>query len=139
MTQGIAALTAAGVCTDDGVEHRLDTLIFATGFKVDRYLSTLNVIGRDGLPLSEAWQDGAQAYLGICTGGFPNLFQLYGPNTNKGSILFMIECQVAYILRQLARLDNEGLASMEVRRRPWLITTRAYSATLRRSKCGRAV
>ena len=114
VTPGIAALTADGVRTDDGVEHRLDTLIFATGFKVDRYLSSLNVSGRNGLALTTAWQDGAQAYLGICTAGFPNLFQLYGPNTNKGSILFMIECQVAYILRQLARLDEEQLDWMEV-------------------------
>lgn len=115
VTAGIAALTADGVGTDDGRAHRFDTLIFATGFKVDRYLSTLNVIGRDGLSLTTAWQDGAQAYLGICTAGFPNLFQIYGPNTNKGSILFMIECQVAYILRQLARLDEEQLDWVEVR------------------------
>ncbi len=115
ITAGIAAITAHGVRSDDGVEHALDTLIFATGFKVDRYLSSLAVSGRDGLTLDEAWRDGAQAYLGICTAGFPNLFQLYGPNTNKGSILFMIECQATYIVRQLARMDAEQLAWMDVR------------------------
>ena len=115
VTEDIAAITASGVRTSDEVEHPLDILIFATGFKVDRYLSSVSVTGRDGLSLDAAWHDGAQAYLGICTAGFPNLFQLYGPNTNKGSILFMIECQVAYILRQLVRMDAEQLAWMEVR------------------------
>lgn len=128
VTQGIRAVAGEGVCTDDGGTHPLDTLIFATGFKVDRYLSSLEVYGRDGLSLGRAWRDGAQAYLGICTAGFPNLFQLYGPNTNKGSILFMIECQVAYILRQIARLDDERLDWMEVR----AATMAAYNAGIQR-------
>lgn len=111
----ITSITARGVLTSEGVEHPLDTLIFATGFKVSRYLSALQVTGRDGLTLEHAWRDGAQAYLGVTTAGFPNLFQLYGPNTNKGSILFMIECQAAYIVRQLARLDEQQLDWLDVR------------------------
>ena len=111
----IAAITQRGVRTSDEVEHQLDTLIFATGFKVSRYLSALQVTGRDGLTLDHAWRDGAQAYLGVTTAGFPNLFQLYGPNTNKGSILFMLECQAGYIVRQLARLDVEQLDWLDVR------------------------
>ena len=71
--------------------------------------------GRNGRRIDDAWSNGAQAYLGITTAGFPNLFMLYGPNTNNGSILFMIECQVAYVMRQLARLDNEALAWIDVR------------------------
>ena len=111
----IAAVTSRGVRTSDGVEYALDTLVLATGFQVSRYLSSVQVRGRDGLALEHAWRDGAQAYLGITTTGFPNLFQLYGPNTNKGSILFMIECQAAYIVRQLARLDAEQLDWLDVR------------------------
>jgi cyclohexanone monooxygenase len=65
--------------------------------------------------LSDAWADGAQAYLGITTSGFPNLFMLYGPNTNNGSILFQIECQVDYTLRQLRRMDEERLAWIDVK------------------------
>lgn len=115
ITDDIVAVTACGVVTSDGAEHGLDTLVLATGFKVSRYMSAMEVTGRDGLTLAQAWRDGAQAYLGITTAGFPNLFQLYGPNTNKGSILFMIECQAGYIVRQLARLDEQQLAWLDVR------------------------
>lgn len=115
VTSDIAALGSHNVITADGERHQLDTLIFATGFAVSRYLAAVKVSGRDGLALEQAWRDGAQAYLGIATAGFPNLFQLYGPNTNKGSILFMLECQSAYIARQLARMERERLAWMEVR------------------------
>jgi cation diffusion facilitator CzcD-associated flavoprotein CzcO len=112
---GIDRITATGVVDTDGVEHQLDTLILATGFDVSRYLSSIPVVGRRDYALSAAWNDGAQAYLGISTAGFPNLFQVYGPNTNKGSILFMIECQAAYIVRQVSRLTEENLAWMDVR------------------------
>ena len=73
------------------------------------------MVGRDGLPLKEAWSDGAQAYLGVSTAGFPNLFMLYGPNTNQGSILFMLERQCDYIMRQLKRVDDEQLAWIDIR------------------------
>ncbi len=115
VTDGIERVTANGVVTADGTEHQFDTLVIATGFNVTRYLSSIDVVGRGGQHLNDAWANGAQAYLGISTAGFPNLFQLYGPNTNKGSILFMIECQAAYIVRQLERLDSEQLAFMDVR------------------------
>ena len=114
VTDDIARVTPRGVVTNNGAEHVLDTLVYATGFKVTRYLSSVDVVGRAGRRLADAWNDGAQAYLGITTAGFPNLFQLYGPNTNKGSILFMIECQSAYIVRQLTRMRDEGLAWMDV-------------------------
>ena len=53
--------------------------------------------------------------LGITTHGYPNLFMLYGPNTNNGSILFAIEQQVDYLLRQLEWMEREALATIEVR------------------------
>lgn len=114
ITTGVERVTSTGVVTA-GTEYVLDTLILATGFNVTRYLSSIRVVGRDGRALAEEWNDGAQAYLGISTAGFPNLFQIYGPNTNKGSILFMIECQAAYIVRQIARLEREQLAWMDIR------------------------
>jgi cation diffusion facilitator CzcD-associated flavoprotein CzcO len=115
MTEGIERVTAKGVLTSDGVEHEFDTIVYSTGFETTTYLNALEVTGRRGARLRDAWSDGAQAYLGITTSGFPNLFMLYGPNTNQGCILFMIEQQVQYILRQLARLQQEKLAWLDVR------------------------
>jgi cation diffusion facilitator CzcD-associated flavoprotein CzcO len=115
VTSPIERVTADSVVTVDGTVRGVDTIILATGFDTTKYLSAVEVAGRDGLRLDQAWSDGATAYLGITTAGFPNLFMLYGPNTNNGSILFMIECQVAYVLRHLARMDEHDLESIDVR------------------------
>ena len=89
--------------------------MLATGFDTARYLSAIPITGRGGRSLDAAWADGAEAYLGITVAGFPNLFMLYGPNTNNGSIIFQIECQVDYLLRHLQRMDRQGLAWIDVR------------------------
>jgi cation diffusion facilitator CzcD-associated flavoprotein CzcO len=115
VTDPIERITTDAIVSSDGKARRVDTLILATGFQTTRFLSAIEVVGRGGHRLDEAWSDGAQAYLGITTSGFPNLFILYGPNTNQGSILYMIECQVDYVLRQLQRLRDEGLAWLDVR------------------------
>ena len=115
VTEAVERLTPKGVLTSDGREREVDTVILGTGFATTRYASAIDFVGRDGQPIADAWVDGAQAYLGITTAGFPNLFMLYGPNTNNGSILFMIECQVAYIQRQLERMRRDELAWIDVR------------------------
>ena len=115
VTERIARISDTGVVTQDGQERPADVLIMATGFQTTRFLSAIDVVGRDGISIHDAWDDGAQAYLGITTAGFPNLFMLYGPNTNTGSIIYAIEQQVGYILRQLERMDAEGIAWLDVR------------------------
>jgi cation diffusion facilitator CzcD-associated flavoprotein CzcO len=115
VTDPITRVTETGIVTGDGTTREADTIIVATGFQVQRYLSALDVTGRGGRDLRDAWSDGAQAYLGITTSGFPNLFMLYGPNTNQGSIIHMIECQVAYLVRQVRRLDDENLVWLDVK------------------------
>ncbi|MFT4561729.1 MAG: cyclohexanone monooxygenase [Gammaproteobacteria bacterium] len=115
VTDKVEKITETGVVSDDGKLREVDVVILATGFHVTRYLSAIDVQGRNGVRLEDAWNDGAQAYLGITTHGFPNLFMLYGPNTNNGSILFMLERQVEYIVRQLKRIENEGLGWIDIR------------------------
>jgi cation diffusion facilitator CzcD-associated flavoprotein CzcO len=87
VTDPIERITRDAVVTADGRSRRVDTLILATGFATTKYLSAIEVVGRGGRHIEDAWSDGATAYLGITTAGFPNLFMLYGPNTNNGSIL----------------------------------------------------
>lgn len=118
VTEPIREITKSGVVTTDGRTREVDTIILATGFAATKYLSAIDVVGRDGQSIEDAWNDGAQAYLGITTTGFPNLFMLYGPNTNNGSILTMIEYQVEHILGHLKRLANEGLAWIDVKPEP---------------------
>lgn len=116
VTDGVAEITEHAVRTDDGREFPVDTIIFGTGFRSTEFLSPLRVTGRDGAELSEVWADGARAYLGMSVPKFPNLFVLYGPNTNLGhnSILFMIEQQVGYIRSLLVDMVRRDLGAVEV-------------------------
>jgi cation diffusion facilitator CzcD-associated flavoprotein CzcO len=118
VTEGIDRFEARGLRDASGKLHELDAVIFATGFDSTAFLAPMEISGRSGLPLSEAWKSGAEAYLGMAVAGFPNLFLLYGPNTNLGhtSILFMVECQVAYVTACIERMQKKHLATLEVRR-----------------------
>ncbi len=116
ITDGIDHITAKGIVAKDGVSREIDTIICATGYQVRKYLSAIEVAGRGGLTIAEAWEDGAQAYLGLMTAGFPNLFMLYGPNTNNGSILVMLESQCDFIISRLKMMDRENLAWIDIRR-----------------------
>lgn len=115
VTEAIECITTPGVRTADGKEHAVDTIVFATGYETTRFASVIDFIGTNGVHLRDAWSEGAQAYLGITTSGFPNLFMLYGPNTNAGSIIYMIECQVDYAVRMLQHMEHEGIAAIDVR------------------------
>ena len=115
ITDDIECITATGIQTRDGRVRELDVIIYSTGFETTTYLNAIDVTGRNGVHLREAWRDGAQAYLGVTTTGFPNLYMIYGPNTNQGCLLYMIEQEVDYIVRQLQRMDSERLAWLDVR------------------------
>ena len=115
VTDRIARVSERGVVTADGTERDVDTIIVATGFATTKYLSAIDVVGRDGRRIDAAWNDGPLAYLGITTSGFPNLFMLYGPNTNNGSILTMLESQVDHIVAHVNRLANDGIAWVDVK------------------------
>ena len=115
VTDAIERIDAKGVVTVDGRLREADTLILASGFQTAKFLSAIEVRGRGGRDLEKDWAEGARAYLGSTIPGYPNLFMLYGPNTNSGSILHMIESQVAYALRQIERIEAEDLAWLEVR------------------------
>jgi cation diffusion facilitator CzcD-associated flavoprotein CzcO len=115
VTDPIERITKSGIRTADGHEREVDLIVYATGFSATKYLSALDVTGRNGRHIDEAWHDGANAYLGITTAGFPNLFMLYGPNTNNGSILEMIEHQTNHVLLHVERIAREGLAWVDVK------------------------
>ncbi len=115
VTDPIERITKSGVVAG-GVLRPVDTLVLATGFAANRYLSAIDVRGRGGLSIQDAWKAGAEAYLGVTTTGFPNLFQLYGPNTNNGSIITMIEFQVDHVVDLVSRIAEENLAWIDVRK-----------------------
>ncbi|MDT5091108.1 MAG: cyclohexanone monooxygenase [Mycobacterium sp.] len=116
-TSPIVRFTEHGLLTADGTEHRVDTVIYGTGFKAADYLNSLDVYGAGGRRLHDDWADGAEAYLGTLVPGYPNLFTLYGPNTNGvNSILYIHEVQTAYVRRLLEMLKEHGARAVQVTR-----------------------
>jgi 4-hydroxyacetophenone monooxygenase len=119
VTDAIDRITPTGVVTADGEEHEVDVLIYGTGFTASAFLTPMQVTGRDGVDLHEHWGGDARAYLGVTVPGFPNLFCLYGPNTNivvNGSIVYFSECGVRYILGCIGLLLREGKSRLDVRK-----------------------
>lgn len=115
VTESIERITPDGIVTADGVEHPVDVIVFATGYVVDKFASRIPITGRGGRTLDEAWSDGAQAHLGITTSGFPNLFMLYGPNTNQGSLIPMIEYEAQYAVKAIQAMDANDIDWIDVR------------------------
>lgn len=115
VTAPIRRIAEHGVETSDGRVHAVDTIIYGTGFTTSDYLSTVEVQGANGRDLRAAWKDAPEAYLGVSVAGFPNFFIIYGPNTNSpNSIIFMIECQIGYILKCIRTIFRRNLRSFDV-------------------------
>ena len=117
VTDPIERIVPDGVVTAGGTARAADVIVYGTGFQATQFLTPMQVSGLGGRRLAEAWQDGAQAYLGITISGFPNFFMLYGPNTNLGgnSIIYMLEGQIGYTLAAIQALRAERLAWLDVR------------------------
>jgi cation diffusion facilitator CzcD-associated flavoprotein CzcO len=103
----------------DGSERHVDAIIFGTGFSTTEFLAPMSIIGRHGRELHDVWRErgGAEAFKGVAMPGFPNMFLLYGPNTNLGhnSIVYMLESQIGHVLRAVRWLARRGGGSVEVR------------------------
>ena len=115
---GIERIESDTVVDSHGNAHHADVLLYATGFRVNDFLSSLTVTGRDGVELHEAWGQRPSAYLGITVPGFPNFFCMYGPGTNLasgGSLIFHSECEIRYIMGCIDQLLAAGETAMEPR------------------------
>jgi cation diffusion facilitator CzcD-associated flavoprotein CzcO len=135
VTSTIARFEPGGVRTRDGVRRALDAVVFATGFDAQALVAPMRVEGTGGRSLEACWADGPHAHLGLTVPGFPNLFLLYGPNTNLGhnSIVFMMEAQIAHVLGCLDACDRRGAGRIEVRPEAMARSDRRTQARLQRS------
>jgi cation diffusion facilitator CzcD-associated flavoprotein CzcO len=117
VTEPIERLSEHGIVTADGAEHEIDCLIYATGFRTTEFMFPMEVVGRDGLTLRDAWADGPHAHLGISVPAFPSLFLMYGPNTNTsgGSIIWYEEMQAQYIRQALDLVRASDAGAIEIR------------------------
>ncbi len=115
LTDPIARVGDGEIELQDGTCRPTDIILFGTGFETTKFLSAIPVRGRGARLLEDEWNGGARAYRGVTVSGFPNLFMLYGPNTNNGAIILNIEHQVMYMIRHLRRMDEEGIGWIDVR------------------------
>jgi 4-hydroxyacetophenone monooxygenase len=133
---GVDHIERDAVVGSDGRRYPADVLIYATGFRVNELISSLKVVGRNGIDLPTAWGPRPAAYLGITVPKFPNFFCLYGPGTNLasgGSLIFHSECEVRYIMQCLDLLIRTGAKTMEPRQDrydDWYARSQAEMQTL---------
>ena len=118
-TQGITEVTEHGVVASDGRFIPADIIIYATGFRTDQFLWPMEIQGRSGRSLADAWAEEPSAYLGITVCGFPNFYCMFGPGTNLafgGSLIFNGECQIRYAMeciKLLLQSDSDALECRE--------------------------
>jgi 4-hydroxyacetophenone monooxygenase len=114
----IERFTERGIRTESGDEYDVDLIVLATGFEANEFLLRIKFVGRDGLRLEDRWSvDGARAYLGITIPGFPNLFCLYGPNTNGRAAgpCAWGELQSRYAMEAIKFMIDNDIRSMDVK------------------------
>ncbi len=134
ITDAIDAVTEGAVRVKDGTERPADVLVLATGFKTHGFVAPMEIVGREGRTLAEEWARVPRAYLGTSVPGFPNMFLLYGPNTNggTGSVIYTIEAGVNHVLAALGELEQSQARRIEVARR----TAEAFDLELRAALAG---
>jgi cation diffusion facilitator CzcD-associated flavoprotein CzcO len=120
VTQAVARIEPTGVVGADGTLYPCDVIVWGTGFKATEFVAPMRIHGEgaDAPELGSIWRDQpAATRLGITVAGFPNLFLLVGPNTGLGhnSIIFMIECQVHYIVQALKSLRERSQNVLRLR------------------------
>jgi cation diffusion facilitator CzcD-associated flavoprotein CzcO len=113
---GVERVMADGLVTADGRRLGADVIVWCTGFTPTEYLAPMRITGRHGRELRAQWRDGPEAYLGMATPGFPNLFMSYGPNTGSltNTIIFMLERQAAYIRQAVQWLADTDVKWIDI-------------------------
>jgi cation diffusion facilitator CzcD-associated flavoprotein CzcO len=129
VTDRIEAVTPGGVRAADGTERPADVLVLATGFASHGFTAQMEIVGSGGRTLADEWAGVPRAYLGVSVPNFPNMFLLYGPNTNggSGSVIYTIEAAVAHVIDALAQLGRADARRIELRRE----TAEAFDRELR--------
>jgi cation diffusion facilitator CzcD-associated flavoprotein CzcO len=115
ITDRITRITPGGIVTDDGVEHPVDVIVYATGFHTTDSYKSVDVKGPRGEDLVDRWnREGMVAHRGVAVADMPNLFFLYGPNSGLGhtSVVFMIESQIHYVAEAIATVEKFGAQAL---------------------------
>lgn len=128
----VSSLEGTVVHDAGGGARDVDVMVLATGFKPAQILSQLPVYGASGRSLQEEWGDDPMAFLGVMVPGFPNFFMMYGPNTNGGGVVFLLEQQAKFAARSIKLARRLGARQVDVRPSFYV----GYNASLQRKLRG---
>lgn len=115
-TERVEMVTAKGIVTESG-SHDLDVIVFGTGFRTAPFVSSISIVGRRGVSLADTWAERTSAFLGLSVPDFPNMFLVYGPNTNlgSGSIVHMLESQADHIVDAVDTISRGAGRTIELK------------------------
>jgi len=121
VTDGIRRINKTGIETMDGRQIDVDVIAYATGFHANEYLFPMKITGRDGATIEDLWKEGgARAYRTCMMPGFPNLFAIYGPNTNGSlSPATFHELVACFAIQCMQELILDDKSSVEVKPEPY--------------------
>lgn len=104
-----------GIMLTDGSVHELDVVVLATGFDaVDGNYMKMDLRGRNGITIQEAWRDGPESTFGVVTHDFPNMFMILGPQSPFCNLPPAIETQARFISTVIGRANVMGDAQVDV-------------------------
>ena len=138
---GIGRVTADGL-TAGGEDYRFDDLVLATGFDaMTGALARIDIRGRGGLALADAWAAGPRMYLGLMSNGFPNLFAITGPGSPSvlSNMMPTIEHHVEWIAACIGHLRDNGMGEIEPRleaQDAWVAHGNEVASKTLRYRCG---
>ena len=110
VNSGVSSVEPDGLVCSDGTRVEADVIVWCTGFTATEYSAPMEVRGSGGVALLDAWSEGPEAYLGMMTPGFPNMFMSYGPNTGSltNTLVYMFERQAGWIREAIEHLAGTG-------------------------------
>ncbi|KAJ3894842.1 cyclopentanone 1,2-monooxygenase [Lentinula edodes] len=124
----IVEVTPNGILTADDIEHKLDVIIFATGFdSVTGGITQIDIRGLGGKSIKDKWAEGIATNLGLATAGFPNMFFMYGPQSPTGENPieiqgdWIVNCIEHMMSNELTCINAQEEAEKEWRRQVLLL------------------
>ncbi|MEV0184248.1 NAD(P)/FAD-dependent oxidoreductase [Streptomyces sp. NPDC050625] len=125
---GVQRIEPAGIVDSEGELHKLDVIVYATGFDTHAYMRPMGVVGPDGLTVDKLWAEGVYSYRGVGLPGFPNFFLLNGPFAPVNSIAIptCLRDEVGFLMRLIETMQQEGCALA-----PTEEATQAFCGTVR--------
>lgn len=118
-SEPIVSINEKGIQTEKDT-YEVDAIVVSTGFKIQEFLSPIEVRGASGKSLNEHWKDtrGAQAYKATFVTGFPNFGIVFGPNAfpAHNSVIFTNETQAEYIIKTMMKpIINRNFSVIDVK------------------------